>query len=571
MMQSKKLLSILRDETRLSCRDARHFKGCESGMVTWASLIGICFLMVLAGLVYNTGNTINRKLETQNAADAASYSGSLWVARGMNAVTASNHLIGELTALYVIHHSLGGEFLDEELGDENDQQEVENWNEMVEMGYDMNENSTIPAAEPGPVTNVPKSDVNSTIYEAMMRLKRVMFGAYMGHVIAYGTYQVGQSLLSNPYTAALGAAMVAIGLAGMAAALVVELKVIQEYLVLTVVEVVAIGGAPVKRMIPTFIDGLYLYQKATYIATPLLAKNAAEEVARKHGAEGVMRGDIPSAIPSSIDSLLSQGLKIYPTLPVEPEDTTNEQRSQLMRATYPWVAYWRADIRRFFRNWCTLSKATDYYLNWTNRYSLQACEWLRHERQNYNAQLTVVNHGRSGSGDGKNGHDIKLFVMVGLNEQNVDKSQEKWNDWNNKTQATGKAEALFVHMGFAKLESPKVSAPAFFRQENPDGVVALSQSMVYSANKQQRPAGTPGNGQRQAEVGWDTLNWVANAIEYKTNRDLSSPPRIRLNWHAKLTPVTLSKLTRVYPTLANTGKVEQTLRHTRESLFLTNH
>jgi hypothetical protein len=472
----------------------------------------------------------------------------------------------------VIHHSLGGEFLDEEMGDENDTQEVENWNDMVETGYDMNENSTIPAAEPGPVTNVPKSDVNSTIYEAMLQLKQVMFGAYVGHVIAYGTYQVGQSLLSNPYTAALGAAMVAIGLAGMAAALVVELKVIQEYLVLTVVEMVAIGVAPVKRMIPTFIDGLYLYQQAAYIATPLLAKNSAEEVARKHGAEGVMRGDIPSEIPSSINSLISQGLKVYPTLPVEPEDTSNEERSQLMRATYPWVAYWRADIRRFFRNWCTLSGATDFYLKWTNRYSLQACTWLRHDQQKYDAELTVVNHGESeSSGDGKNGHNIKLYVMVGLNEQNVDKSQEKWNDWHNKSAASSQAESLFVHMGFAKLETPKVSAPAFFRQENPDGFVAISQSMVYNANKQQRPAGTPGDGQRQAEVGWDTLNWISNAIEYKTNSDLSSPPRIRLNWHAKLSPVTLSKLTRVYPTLLTTGKVEETLRHSREALYLTNH
>ena len=51
----------------------------------------------------------NDKLEAQNAADSVAYSSSLVQARAMNALTASNHMMGELTAMYTMHHA----FIDE--------------------------------------------------------------------------------------------------------------------------------------------------------------------------------------------------------------------------------------------------------------------------------------------------------------------------------------------------------------------------------------------------------------------------------------------------------------------------
>ena len=47
-------------------------------------------------------------MELQNAADSAAYSTALWQARGMNAVTVSNHMMGEATGLIVMVESLGG-------------------------------------------------------------------------------------------------------------------------------------------------------------------------------------------------------------------------------------------------------------------------------------------------------------------------------------------------------------------------------------------------------------------------------------------------------------------------------
>lgn len=226
----------------------------EEGMVSWAFLVAVIFFLLFAGLVYNTGVTVNRKIEAQNAADAAAYSGSLWVARGMNAVTASNHLIGELTALYAIHHALGGEHLDAD-GEENDQPEIETYNEVLEFEYDVLKNLPMPisAAAPGPVKDSPKSDLNSTVYQSMLRLKQIMAAAYLAHGVSYVIYQAGQALVGGVFTAPLGAAMIAIGVAGMAAALLTELKAIQEYYVLKVVERMAKSVSPSKKQIPDFI------------------------------------------------------------------------------------------------------------------------------------------------------------------------------------------------------------------------------------------------------------------------------------------------------------------------------
>ena len=68
------------------------------GKITMVTLIAILGLLVLAGFVGNAGHIVTEKVNTQNAADAMAFSSAQWMARGMNAVTATNHLLGEATA-----------------------------------------------------------------------------------------------------------------------------------------------------------------------------------------------------------------------------------------------------------------------------------------------------------------------------------------------------------------------------------------------------------------------------------------------------------------------------------------
>ncbi|WP_437188309.1 Tad domain-containing protein [Planctomicrobium sp. SH668] len=84
----------------------------EEGKLTLVTLITIMFMLLLIGFVCNIGVAIKRKMELQNAADAASYTSALWMARGMNAITTTNHLLGEATAMMTIIDAFGGKLLE---------------------------------------------------------------------------------------------------------------------------------------------------------------------------------------------------------------------------------------------------------------------------------------------------------------------------------------------------------------------------------------------------------------------------------------------------------------------------
>jgi hypothetical protein len=91
---------------------SNQFHESEEGMLTLATVITVLGLVVLIAFLGNIGETVVEKIEMQNDADAAAYSSALWMARGMNAVTTTNHLLGEVTALCVIHEAFGGPELD---------------------------------------------------------------------------------------------------------------------------------------------------------------------------------------------------------------------------------------------------------------------------------------------------------------------------------------------------------------------------------------------------------------------------------------------------------------------------
>lgn len=71
----------------------------QRGSLSIMGVFSIFFLTVLLGMIFNVGRQVDDKLRMQNAADAAAYSGTLTVSRGMNAISYSNHLLCEIFAL----------------------------------------------------------------------------------------------------------------------------------------------------------------------------------------------------------------------------------------------------------------------------------------------------------------------------------------------------------------------------------------------------------------------------------------------------------------------------------------
>jgi hypothetical protein len=71
----------------------------ERGTISFLTVFAVLILVMLLGMVMNVGRQVDGKIRMQNAADSAAYSGGLVIARGMNTLVFTNHLMSEVFAL----------------------------------------------------------------------------------------------------------------------------------------------------------------------------------------------------------------------------------------------------------------------------------------------------------------------------------------------------------------------------------------------------------------------------------------------------------------------------------------
>lgn len=180
-----------------------------------------------------------------------------------------------------------------------------------------------------------------------------------------------------------------------------------------------------------------------------------------------------------------------------------------------------------------LSRAATWYMQWTSRLAIaKAAEF------------------RSGK---MTGERLAMYVLRdserGGAMRSQDGSRKGYEAWVNDKLA---AERLFTVMAFAHRQRPASIAGKFFGEPKPATVVAYSQAMIYNGNPQIAGVG----GATQPQVGWDTLNWEGPAKEFDhpdhprsgSILNLSNvlgqadPPKVKVNWQAKLVPVTPSRL-----------------------------
>ncbi len=80
----------------------RRFHRDEDGVMSILAVFAMLSLAILLGMVMNSGIQVDGKIRMQNAADAAAYSGAVTVARGMNTIAFTNHLLCEVFSLTAI-------------------------------------------------------------------------------------------------------------------------------------------------------------------------------------------------------------------------------------------------------------------------------------------------------------------------------------------------------------------------------------------------------------------------------------------------------------------------------------
>jgi hypothetical protein len=459
----------------------------EDGMYSLLTVVAVAFLVALAAVVANAAFTINCKIEVQNGADSVAYSSSLVDARAMNAITTANHVIGELQALVVLHHAIGGDELDagKTAQGPDDAATQANLTEayVVLLAF---------APSPSPSSDVynrtsklPRA--GATLHDSVVRLQKVL-------TWTYEVWLVGAALEKVPAPVAVYA-----GMAVSYACKILETRVGAERKILELLENVARRLIPLKKATEMLVAGIHHgYAGTVVMQTAKSVRAVVDEVGQANAVEGAV-------FPKPQWPLLE------PPVHEEPRQLSDMRKSQLVRASFPWVNHWRVPILQFMRECLLLARSAYFYKHYSNLFTAQKAREAKQRR------------------------GVNLYILKGLDLTQGEKGNEPW------TRRSGSSQAgrLFCLVGFAHRKSPPMLGPGFFNRQNPDGIVAYAQGMIYNAN----PQSGPGGGSLQPRVGWDTLNWVSPVLELNMNEgnksdEPSDQPQIRVNWQTKLVPVT---------------------------------
>lgn len=603
----------------------------EEGTMAQVTVIVMLGFTVLVGLVGNVGRIVQQKLEVQNAADAVAYSTSLWQARSLNAVTAINHLMGEVTAICVLHEALGGPELDD--GKEQNSKEFADLNRRITTYRPV---AAVVIHLPG-LANVDQQVITqvrkivtynegnngrtlagATLYDSRITLKQLV--AFFQDVKVLGNVLIDVG--KTPITAFL----VPIGVGMHVIATPAMLKCGIEYGMLMVVEAGARLFVIPKRLLEhqllpllaKYSDDLVTSQGKP-VANPLMVsvRNTVDELKTRHNVDAeifpaplnlriplvaeaepktasgqkIRSRSVDSGWPAPINALFrsvefaadvidffNSVVKWIPgadeitgffrpvfpppdstgadgnfskkTLETINADWKTEETTQWVRATYPWVDSLRAPVIGGFKSSLVLSfsKAGVWYGHWTNRFTL--------------AKSHAYRTGKPLSKTAGSLKKMKMYVMKDMKPDR--KGREPW------ATNSQRAERMFTVMAFTSRRVDPIFSPNLYGSAGHDQIV-YSQSMVYNANEQ-IPSGP---GSTQPRIGWDTLNWAppVNVPEYGSKptersslwppwaifqkKPASNTPKIKLNWQAKLVPVTRSRLTDALTTGFLDGKVSE--------------
>jgi len=511
-----------------ACRDLHEQEG---GMVMIISVVAFLFFLLLANLVWNIGWSSTTKMNVQNASDATSYSSALWMARGHNAITATNHMMGEMMSFVVIRSAMGEKndkrkqhgangfpvsTFPKALGDAPDQENrFSTAGPQLKTVHDTVANSparpqlpiiAFPRMEDSPEVKGNNIEMGSTISDGRYYLIKILTAVY----IIRG---VGGALEKIPFPpiTAIGYALDGIGL-GVEAVVLVEwycLKGMEK--VYTATEV--IHDAIWKAGMPFASK----FQKDFIVnAVPPIAVIAGKKIAADNGAKGMIYPYLPGELKFFVED--------DPGGKKGESDSENEamRNSQIVRATYPFVKFHRRPILDIL-NFMKLSNSAYNYVFWTNDYTLLKCREIYKDQGCY------------------------MLVLEGSEPHT-----KREGTWQPPDAAT--LERRHAIVGFAHRKTPRYSAPRLLGTPLQKGIATYSMALVYNANKVDQAA----DAAFQPNRGWDTLNWElptsdSFAFELPEEPDPTrnghsesmfryNRPKIKLNWQAKLVPASNSYL-----------------------------
>ncbi len=284
-----------------------------------------------------------------------------------------------------------------------------------------------------------------------------------------------------------------------------------------------------------------------------------EAIRKARGAKSAQRAELETQQQQLVEQQTNVEGMLNPQLPTGSDnpsltsvparmDQDQERSTQWVRATYPYVDAFRAPLRAWLEEWAPKSKAADHFTKWSNRYTLTKAWQFR-------SGYRFKKSGNTGRWE-KTEKPLHVFVLK--DTYVADQPRKGREPWVGRTAADQElAEDYFTVLGVAHREYQSLFSQSVYPAASEKGLTAYAQAILYNANPQR-----VGSGSRlqQPQLGWDTLNWdpdsgipewgappaAGNAAWPWEVFDVSGNrgnTRVRLNWQAKLVPVTTSRVT----------------------------
>lgn len=488
------------------------FQRDECGLLSIANAVLTLFLTIVLLCLYNVGVSVYDRTNSQQKADAVAKSLGNWKARNLNAVVSQQHLMGELLAMAIVHHAIGGDALDQ-----GRVVKTTSLDTQLNVAYGLAQISNLPKPAYRDVREAIRAE--AALFEARCELKKWLTRAY------YGKF-VGAAMQKYPPTAAAGLVIEW-------AAHLLELEIAREVKALKAYETKAKNLSASK--IKLLKEHLPAAKKQLVKIVEDYRFSQAELAAHLESKFNVKIHIMPNdrRLPLAFDPMAP--LKTLPAgwvpptncnCPTEPADNFRYQMvkvSQLMRATFPWVNYHRAPLIREMKIAAPLSKMGDFYFDHTAGYSKEFGD--KYQR---NSPLS----------------NLSLYVLKDY--AGPDKAMEPWT----KPAGSAYADRSFGITAVVGTQTRHPVGDFFFHASEGDYSFRLASAMVWNRHEPVRPEHridltckriVPSI---QAETGWDTLNWKKGTIATELV-GFGIPnhfPAIAPSWTSSMTPNSAARI-----------------------------
>lgn len=455
------------------CRLRR--SGARRGAMAYVMLIAMIAFTILGMFVMDIARMSSRKVEMQQVADSTAYSASLVMTRGMNAVTASNHHIGEALAFVVLHKAIAGDNVDGR--DKTRQQD----------GLDNQLSIALMALGPGALaaggraTTFPDCAMDiraaETVCDAKLNLKMQIASIYALQIVAaaYGL---------QPVVAALSDFE--------------EYVIKREWDALERMERQARADLPRrKRLEREFLKTIQQYQDMVLRDVPEVAASTAAAIAGQSWGQGVCFPSQPK-LPLVREPFEDGGRNHGKTM----------ARTQIVRAAYPWVVFDRGPVIDNTR-WMIFSQTSELYREWTDHDTTERSQWFYR-------------------GVGKPVLVIRRHVLP-------DKGNEPWT----KDAALADEQFSIIGFSYEPSPRPFGSPALKRQNEAGLMTYAQAITYGANPQNPGKPSGRFQPEIGWDTLAWTAPVQNSGAYEFPARPSAGGRcPRIRLNWQTKLVPVT---------------------------------